>query len=86
MLNPVHDRMTRFEMRKKRAFLSRQKRTVISVWNKGKKFRNSKTNRPRVRAELTAPWTIYRTGKEQIVEVDDRSKLLSVEFAIIDLD
>jgi hypothetical protein len=36
VLNPGHDRMMRFEMPLKRAFLSKNGRWVISVWNKGK--------------------------------------------------
>jgi hypothetical protein len=38
VLNPAHDRMTRFEMKLKRKFLSENNRWVISVWNKGKKL------------------------------------------------
>lgn len=38
ILNPIHDRMMRFEMNKKRAFLSQNAHWVISVWNKGKKY------------------------------------------------
>lgn len=36
ILNPVHDKMTRFEMKLKRRFLPKNNRLVISVWNKEK--------------------------------------------------
>jgi hypothetical protein len=40
ILNPVHDRMIRFEMKRKRKYLSENGRWVVSVWNKGKKDKN----------------------------------------------
>ncbi len=43
ILNPIHDRMTRFEMQLKRQFLSENNRYAISVWNKGKQDKNGKT-------------------------------------------
>lgn len=58
ILNPVHDRMTRFEMKLKRAFLSNQSRVVISVWNKGKTDQKGIT-----RDGKNPPWTIYSNGK-----------------------
>jgi hypothetical protein len=42
VLNPGHDRMTRFEMKLKRRFLSKSNRWVISVWNRGKRTRMAK--------------------------------------------
>ncbi len=37
VLNPIHDRMTKFEMKLKRKFLSEHGRWVVSVWNNGEK-------------------------------------------------
>jgi hypothetical protein len=54
ILNPIHDFMTRYEMRKKRGYYSREGRTVISVWNQGK--------RP---GEAPLPWTVYHNGTER---------------------
>jgi len=45
VLNPIHDRMTRFEMKLKRQFLSKKNRWVISVWNKGKEDKNGNVMR-----------------------------------------
>lgn len=54
ILNPIHDRMTRFEMKLKRQFLSENNRWVISVWNKGKQDKNGKTK------DGTGPaWTVF---------------------------
>ncbi|TAN04077.1 MAG: hypothetical protein EPN36_10180 [Rhodanobacteraceae bacterium] len=47
VLNPVHDYMT-WKMKPKRAALSSEKRTVVSVWNRGYKKREAKI-----------PWTVY---------------------------
>ena len=71
ILNPVHDRMTRFEMKLKRAFLSKHNRLVISVWNKGKTDKKGKNRDGR-----NPPWTIYSDGKEinmQREYIDDLS-------------
>ena len=82
ILNPIHDRMTRFEMMLKRRFLSENKRWVISVWNKGKKFNDGKT-----RDGKKPPWTVCYDGKP----LEDNSLLetrlennLGVEVGIID--
>jgi len=59
ILNPIHDRMTRFEMKLKRQFLSEKKRWVISVWNKGKQDKNGKTK------DGNGPaWTLFYDGNE----------------------
>jgi hypothetical protein len=58
ILNPIHDRMTRHEMKKKRRFLSQRGRWVISVWNKGKEY-NGKT-----RDGKGPAWTVFRNGKD----------------------
>jgi hypothetical protein len=52
ILNPIHDYMTRYEMRKKRQFYSREGRTVISVWNQGRG------------KEAWLPWTVFHDGSE----------------------
>ncbi len=69
ILNPIHDRMTRFEMKLKRKFLSEKDRWVVSVWNKGKKDKNGKVkdgNRP--------AWTVFNNGNEiKLEKIDDCS-------------
>lgn len=63
ILNPIHDYMRRYEMREKRAFYSRNGRTVVSVWNQGKK------------AETAVPWTVFHDGEEltdQVQELETR--------------
>lgn len=60
ILNPVHDRMTRPEMNLKREFLSKKKRWVISVWNKGKRDKNGKTKDGPLPA-----WKAFHNGVEQ---------------------
>ncbi len=59
ILNPIHDRMTRFEMKLKRQFLSENNRWVISVWNKGKKDKNGT-----IKNEKKPAWTVFYNGKE----------------------
>jgi len=59
VLNPVHDYMTRYEMREKRRFCSRHGRTVVSVWNKGKG------------KESWLPWTAFHDGKERTDQVPE---------------
>lgn len=63
IINPIHDKMIRFEMKLKREYLSRNKRYVISVWNKGKKDKNGKT-----RDGDKSPWTVYYDGYEKIIQ------------------
>jgi len=77
ILNPIHDRMTRFEMKLKRQFLSKNGRWVISVWNKGKKDKNGRT-----RDGLGAAWTIFHNEKEKYVELTPNQ--LGVEIGILD--
>lgn len=63
ILNPIHDYMRRYEMREKRGFYSRNGRTVVSVWNQGKK------------AETAVPWTVFHDGEEltdQVQELETR--------------
>lgn len=79
ILNPIHDRMTRFEMPLKRQFLSKNKRWVISVWNKGKK--NKKGN---IRDGEKPAWMIFFNGKEVVVDPIENDH--GVEVGILELD
>lgn len=53
VFNPLHDYMTRYEMKKKRAYYSLQGRTVVTVWNQGKR-----------KGEAPIPWTVFQDGKD----------------------
>ena len=58
ILNPVHDRMTRFEMNLKRRFLSGGGRWVLSIWNKGKLDPHGRTH------DGTGPaYTVFHNGE-----------------------
>lgn len=77
VLNPVHDRMTRFEMNLKRKFLSENDRWMISVWNKGREDRRGIArdgNRP--------AWKIFHDGQEK--EINPIANELDIEFGIVD--
>jgi hypothetical protein len=75
ILNPIHDRMTRFEMKLKRQFLSQKKRWVISIWNKGKQDKNGK-----VKDGNGPAWTVFHDGTE--VDVSRIQNDLGVEIGI----
>ena len=60
ILNPIHDRMTRHEMKLKREYLSRHNRWVLSVWNKGRSDKNGKVKNYR-----TPDWTVFCNGEER---------------------
>lgn len=77
VLNPTHDRMIRFEMKLKRQFLSENDRWVISVWNKGKVFKDGKT-----RDGSGAAWTIFHNGEKK--DVDLMLRLNGVDIGILD--
>jgi hypothetical protein len=79
VLNPIHDRMTRFEMKLKRAFFSQEGRWVISVWNKGKKDCNGK-----VKDGSGPAWTVFHNGKE-LKNIVPISKEFGVEIGIVDI-
>jgi hypothetical protein len=53
VLNPIHDYMTRYEMRAKRCYYSVGGRTVISIWNQGRG------------KESSLPWTVFHNGVER---------------------
>jgi len=78
ILNPIHDRMTRFEMKLKRQFLSKNGRWVISVWNKGKQDKNGKT-----RDGSGPSWTIFHNGLER--EVNKIPNDIGVEIGVLDI-
>ncbi len=80
ILNPLHDRMTRFEMKLKREFLSKAGRTVVSVWNRGRGRDGNK-----------APWTVYHNGKFFDVAEHDMSQYIGEDasyifLAVVDLE
>lgn len=77
ILNPVHDRMTRFEMNMKRAFLSKNMRWVVSVWNKGKRDKNGT-----IKDGTDPAWTVYHNGVK--IPVVSISNNLDVEIGILD--
>lgn len=78
ILNPIHNRMTRFEMKLKRKFLSENCRWVVSVWNKGKEDKNRK-----VKDGGRPAWTVYHDGKE--IEIDPIHNDSDIEIGILDL-
>lgn len=77
ILNPVHDWMSRFEMRLKRKFLSHG-RSVISVWNKGKRGKNGKP-----RDAKGDPWTVFHDGQK--IDVTRKPNKLGVDIGIVEL-
>jgi len=77
VLNPIHDRMTRFEMKLKRKYLSENNRWVISVWNKGKKGKNGS-----LRDGDGAAWTLYHNGKERMIDIH---KEFGIQIGILDI-
>jgi len=83
ILNPIHDRMTRFEMKLKRKYLSKNNRWVVSIWNKGKSDKNGK-----VKDEGNPAWTVFYNGKEKNIQpiACNVSTLSSIEVGIVDLN
>lgn len=83
LLNPIHDRMTRFEMKLKRRFLSKKGKWVVSVWNKGKKDKNGK-----VKDGEKPAWTVFHNETEVTIEKVDIHSILarsSIEIGILDI-
>jgi len=80
VLNPVHDKMKRPEMKLKRAFLSENERWVVSVWNRGKKSENGKLMDGKGPA-----WTVFYDGKEVTNRVQLIANSLDVEIGILDI-
>lgn len=79
ILNPIHDRMTRFEMKLKRKFLSEHGRWVVSVWNKGKKDKNGD-----VKDGYSPAWTAYYNGQEISIPSIEHD-IQNIEIGILDL-
>lgn len=77
IINPVHDKMLRHEMPLKRKFLSQHGRTVISLWNKGKRFANG-----RQLTERQPAWSIYQDGAELMVPTVEHSIENSIDLEI----
>ena len=78
-INPVHDRMTRFEMRLKRRFLSKG-RWVVSVWNKGKVHSDGK-----MRDGDRPAWDVYYDGEPRNDAVKAVHNELNLEIGLLDL-
>ena len=77
VLNPIHDYMTRHEMRKKRCHYSLGGRTVLSVWNQGRG------------KESYLPWTVFHDGAERTDTVRELPRPFSdrpdIRIGIVDL-
>jgi hypothetical protein len=77
ILNPIHDYMTRHEMRKKRRYYSLGGRTVISVWNQGRG------------KESHLPWTLFHDGVERTEAVRELPRPFSdrpdIRIGIVDV-
>ena len=80
ILNPIHDRMRRPEMKLKRIFLSKNNRWVVSVWNKGK----ANNNNGKVWKENGPAWTVFHNEKPIDVKIIPNE--LGVEFGILQID
>lgn len=61
VFNPLHDYMTRYEMKRKRAYYSRNQRMVVTVWNMGR-GRESKF-----------PWTVFYNEEDITAQVGEVS-------------
>ncbi len=83
ILNPVHDRMTRFEMKLKGRFLSENNRWVLTIWNKGKLDERGRTR------DGTGPaWTVFHNAALQAVRKITNSPEIEseIEIGIVDLN
>ncbi len=80
IVNPTHDRMTRFEMPLKRQFLS-QGRWLVSVWNKGKA-----SNSGRTRDGSRPAWDVYFDGEPRTEAVNSLPNDLNVDIGLLHLN
>jgi len=87
ILNPIHDYMAPnyqngrpggVDVREKRRHYSRNRRTVVSVWNQGRRDRN-----------VAAPWTVFHDGQERTQDVVELPRAfndrLDIRIGIIDV-
>ena len=78
ILNPIHGYMTRYEMWKKRRHYSLGGRTVISVWNQGRR-----------KGEAPLPWTVFHDGMERTKAVRELPRPFSdrpdIRIGVLDL-
>jgi hypothetical protein len=81
-LNPIHDRMTRYEMPMKRKFLSGNNRWTVSVWNKGRKDKNGK-----IKDGTKPAWTVFHNNEEiEIKRIEDPILTkMKIEMGILDI-
>jgi hypothetical protein len=78
ILNPVHDRMSRFEMMMKRRFLSEGGRYVISAWNRGKFDKHGTTR------DGSGPlWTVFYDG--EAVHIPKVANSLGIDVGYLDI-
>lgn len=66
IFNPLHDYMTRYEMKRKRCFYSRDKRAVVTVWNQGKR-----------KGEAQIPWTFFYDNEDLTASVIEVSPIIA---------
>ncbi len=79
ILNPIHDLMTRPEMKWKRQFLSEKSRWTVSVWNKGKIFKDGRT-----RDGVKPPWTVYHNGDDVTDKITRLENDFRLEIGVLD--
>lgn len=78
IFNPIHDKMTRFEMRLKQEHLSRNGRYVLSTWNKGKRnIAGNTTDGP------SPAWRVFHNGI--LVFPEPLHNDLGIEIGVIEV-
>lgn len=80
IVNPIHDRMTRFEMAMKRQYLSKG-RWLVSVWNKGRVDAAG-----RVKDGQHPAWDVYCDGRRCNEEVHKIASFPAIEIGILELE
>ena len=78
ILSPWHDKTSRFELARKKQFLSMEGRTVVSVWNKGK---ITKTGQARDGQEPA--WAVFNNGNP--VPVRPIENGFGVDIGVLDV-
>jgi len=75
VFNPLHDYMTRYEMKRKRSYYSKNQRMVITVWNMGRG------------KESSIPWTVFYNETDITVQVREVlpkiNKRLDIRIGIV---